>query len=224
VLELQRTAVGGYDLSLADTHTAMADLYMERRAPGAAAMALSKAVTIQTLALGPDSPEVGHTLVQLSTATRFCGNAEAAKSAARRGLLVLSDAHGNDHPEVSVAQVALGDLARDAGNLQGALDNYRLAQRTLAASGEGDSEAAAMCAWSIAAVYASQGSGTKASAEMRDVVATLTKQLGPDHPKTKAAKGFLAHLEEKKRQEDGYDPQWAPKHEGHPWNRWEAGL
>jgi tetratricopeptide (TPR) repeat protein len=225
LMELQRTAVGGYDPSLADTHAAMAACYMQSSLAAEAAEALEKALAIQVLTKGPDDPAVGSTLVSLCTARRALGETEAAQSAARRGLLVLSTVYGSEHPQVATAQVALGDISADAGQLEAALNSYRLAARTLdvAAGGEPCVEGGHV-AFGIAQVYLRQGKFADAEKEAKRAAELFAQFLGADDPLTRTAQAMGVHGGEQIRQQDGGDPAWEPHHQGHPWNRWETGL
>ena len=224
LIELQRTAVGGYDPALAGTHAAYATCLLDQNRAEEAAEALEKALTIQTLSLGADDPEVGHTLLSLVAARRQLGDIEAAQSAARRGLLNLSTAHGLDHPEVGAAQVALADVAKDAGHLNDALDSYRLGMRNLQVALGADAVEVGYVSFNIAQVYASQGDALAAESEAKIALAILTKQLGADDPKTKAAARLAAHSAEDTRLNEGGDAPWKPSHQGHPWSRWQGSL
>ena len=225
LMELQRTAVGGYDASMADTHSAMAACLMQSSLAGEAADALEKALAIQVLTKGPDDPVVGGTLVRLCTARRALGDTAAAQSAARRGLLVLSTVYGADHPEVATAQVALGDISSDAGQLEAALNSYRLAARTLdvAADGQPCVESGHV-AFGIAQVYLRQGKFADAQAEAQRAVELFTRFLGAEDKMAKAAQALFVHAGEHVRLQAGGDPAWEPHHQGHPWSRWESGL
>ena len=225
LMELQRTAVGGYDPSLADTHAAMAACYMQSSLSGQAAEALEKALAIQVLTKGPDDPAVGATLIRLCTARRALGDTEAAQSAARRGLLVLSTVYGSDHPEVAPAQVAIGDVSADAGQLDAALNSYRLAARTLAVAGGGEPcVELGHVAFGIAQVYLRQGKFADAEREAKRAAEQFTEFLGAEDRLTRAAKALGVHAGEQVRLQAGGDPAWEPHHQGHPWNRWESGL
>ena len=224
LLDMQRSAIGGYDLALADTHARMASVYRSQASLGEAAASLERALAIQTLSLGPDSVDSAVTLLDLADVRTKMGHFEDAKRAARRALLVLSDAHGPVHPHTASAHGCLGSIYQGEGQLASALEQHRLCLAARERSLGKESVDVANCLFNIAVVYELQDRCDEARTLLLRAAKIFSAVLGPQHEETTQALLFAARMQEVRRLEAGGDPAWKSDHQGHPWSRWDGTM
>jgi hypothetical protein len=218
-LDLQVESAGGYDASLAATHSAMAFIRSQACDDESAVRDLQRALAIQTLALGPKDPALATTLVDMANAQRKTGLLDEAAASSRRAMILLVDAYGEEHPDVAVAYNELGNVYKAQGKMAEALDTYRLSLRIREASLGPKALDVANTLWNIACCYELQERFKDANQVLVRAVRIYQTELGPDHDETLEAMKFAARMGEATRVTTGGDEPWKANHKSHAWGR-----
>ena len=147
---------------------------------GAEALELAqRALALRERMLGPEHPETGMALSDLSEVHWYRGESSLSEQRARRALEVLERALGPDHPALIAP---LNALASPRVGQEIALPLLERALRILETRGASDSSHMAVLVNNIGGELGRAGRLPEAERLLTDALARMERQLGPEHP------------------------------------------
>jgi tetratricopeptide (TPR) repeat protein len=144
--------------------------------------AFERAISIYEGVLGPDHPNVGGVLSNLSNLHHRLGNYSEASAMGQRSLEINEAALGLDHPNVAWSLWALGNVNRSQGEYGAAKERYERAIAIWEKALGPDHPNVAMVLNNLGAVHDGSGSREEARALYQRAVESWEKGVGPDHP------------------------------------------
>jgi tetratricopeptide (TPR) repeat protein len=141
-----------------------------------------RALAIREEALGPDHPEVGHTLNNLGNVAFAEGKYDEARGAYERALAVWEQVLGPDHPNVGHTLNNLGNVATQEGKYEEARDHQERALAIKQAALGPDHPDVAVSLNNLGNVAKELGKYEEARRYYERALAIKEKVLGPDHP------------------------------------------
>lgn len=193
-LEVQ-LAAGASALEIADVHTRLGNVALERGRFNASAEHHEKALELRREELGRWHPVIGESLGNLANARLDQGDLQGGRATMLEALEVLSKSLGETHPIVAIVENNLGNLEADGGNDDAALHHYaRAIEISKAALGEDHPRVATMLD-NRASVLRRSGELADAREQIEAALSIRERKLGPDHPDVAYSCMSLGNLE-----------------------------
>jgi serine/threonine protein kinase/tetratricopeptide (TPR) repeat protein len=171
-----------------------------------ARVALARAVSLRTQALGPDHPDVATSLGNLAIVAGTAGAYAEARSLFEQAVAIREKAQGPDHPETTVALTNLGATLAHMGEYAPAVAVDERVLAVVERTRGTDNDDFGFALSTLGEARSAMGDYPAAVALCTRALAIREKALGPDHPSIANVLANLGHARARLGQLDAARP------------------